>query len=272
MSQPEEKKVLHYKEEDNYTAVYKLDGERSIRCYSKKQLKAMHPGKSYKVAAEYGPGKEEAAAELEIHSGQPLPLYRKGSFSRLLYKEKGFVRCVEGAKSYVVLLKNVLIKRILLLLLVLALAAGGAWGGMKLVDYMGSQGGSATVDADVDLDPGARPWDGGEIPGGDGDATGIKIPGYDSITIRADRTDATVSLVNPENNPCYFEVSIILENTGEVIYKSKKIKPGYAVKQITLNHSLPMGVYDAKVHYDTFSLTDQKPLNGAEVKVKLIAQ
>ena len=271
MHQSEEKRVLHYKEEDNYTASFKLDGGRSIRCYTKTQIKAMHPGRSYKIAAEYAPSARRGAGELDIRDGQPLPLYRWGSFSRLVYGEKGFVRCVESAKAYVVLLKNVLALRILLLVLALAVAAGGVFGGMKLVSYLDAAGPGVT-DTGVDLDPGAQPWDGGEIPGDDVNATGIKIPGSDSSTNNADRTDATVSLVNPENNPCYFEVSLILTDTGEVLYQSKKIKPGYAIRQITLNHSLPRGVYDAKVHYDTFSLTDQKPMNGAEVKIKLIAQ
>ena len=58
-----------------------------------------------------------------------------------------------------------------------------------------------------DQDPNAKTQtadDTGEKP------TGIRIPGYPSITIEADKKDVQMNLMNPEGNPCYFTFEIVL--------------------------------------------------------------
>lgn len=42
---------------------------------------------------------------------------------------------------------------------------------------------------------------------------GIKIPGYPSISLPADKQDAEVALLNPEGNPCYFTFELALTDT-----------------------------------------------------------
>ena len=61
-----------------------------------------------------------------------------------------------------------------------------------------------------DQDPNAKTQtadDTGEKP------TGIRIPGYPSITIEADKKDVQMNLMNPEGNPCYFTFEIVLNDT-----------------------------------------------------------
>jgi hypothetical protein len=98
----------------------------------------------------------------------------------------------------------------------------------------------------------------------------ISIPGFESMTIPAGKTLVSANLYNPESNACYFEISIILKSTEEEIYKSKLISPGNHLYQIELSKPLQKGTYDAIVHYDTFTLDGQTPLNGANVPFKLI--
>ncbi len=100
----------------------------------------------------------------------------------------------------------------------------------------------------------------------------ISVPGFESLTIDADSTDAEVDLYNPDNNECYFEISIILPDTGEELYKSKYISPGQHLYSIELNTKLEKGEYDAVLHYSTYSLEDYSPLNGANIPFTLTAE
>ena len=73
-----------------------------------------------------------------------------------------------------------------------------------------------------DQDPNAKTQtadDTGEKP------TGIRIPGYPTITIEADKKDVQMNLMNPEGNPCYFTFEIVLNDTDETIYTSKMVEP-----------------------------------------------
>ena len=69
-----------------------------------------------------------------------------------------------------------------------------------LIYFMKLKGGSDSA-FKPDLDSNAKTQtadDTGEKP------TGIRIPGYPSITIEADKKDVQMNLMNPEGNPCYF--------------------------------------------------------------------
>lgn len=99
----------------------------------------------------------------------------------------------------------------------------------------------------------------------------ITIPGFESMTIKAGETKATTHLYNPEDNNCYFEISIILKNSESEIYQSKLIKPGQNLYEIELDRAMSKGTYDAVLHYNTYT-TDGSytPLNGANVPFELV--
>ncbi len=101
----------------------------------------------------------------------------------------------------------------------------------------------------------------------------ISIPGVDSIKVEANTKTVSVNLYNPENNNCYFEISILLNDGENEIYKSKLIKPGQQLYEIELNEELDAGTYDAVLHYNTYTSDgNYTPLNGANVPFKLIAE
>lgn len=123
---------------------------------------------------------------------------------------------------------------------------------------------------------GTSAWSGDTLPDktpeGSGEAVGIKIPGYPSISLPANKQDAEVALLNPEGNPCYFTFELVLTDTDEVLYTSKQVEPGQMIANITLNRALPAGQYNAELRITTASLQDGSAMNRANVVTVLDVQ
>jgi hypothetical protein len=97
----------------------------------------------------------------------------------------------------------------------------------------------------------------------------ISIPGYAQLVMKAGELMQDVKLYNPEGNPCYFIISIILSD-GTEIYKSGPIYPGQKIDVIKLSQPLKAGTYkDAVLKYSAFSTTNDEPMNGANTKFTL---
>ena len=101
-----------------------------------------------------------------------------------------------------------------------------------------------------------------------GSGENIAIPGYEKLSFAADKTAQTVNLKNPAENACTFVLTLTLEG-GETLWTGKALSPGEAFTAITLTRALDAGEYAAKLHYDCYSITDDTPLNGAEIKLTL---
>ena len=100
----------------------------------------------------------------------------------------------------------------------------------------------------------------------------IRIPGYSSISIPKDKEDVQIALINPSGNPCYFVYELVLMDNEESLYKSKHIPPGKMIKDVRLNRALKEGEYRASVRITTTSLSDNSPMNGANVETLLIVK
>ena len=142
--------------------------------------------------------------------------------------------------------------------LVLAMVGGGVALGVVL-----SSQNSDFNDSPVDFE-----WvlpEGGYVTEGQ-----IVLPGYDVLTFPAGEREIEIVLPNAKENPCYFRYTLVLEETGEVLYQSKLIPPGKAVLEIKLSRPLPKGDYALLIGIDSFSLVDgSTPMNGGEVRVLL---
>ena len=136
-----------------------------------------------------------------------------------------------------------------------AMVAGGIALGMQLAPRTG-----------IDKDAIHYPW---SPSGGSADAQSITIPGYDRVTLPANVQDVDLVLPNPTDNPCNFWYTLILEDTGEVLYRSGMIPPGMAVTEITLARALSVGNYSMTVLIETASVSDGVPMNGATISVDL---
>ena len=97
-------------------------------------------------------------------------------------------------------------------------------------------------------------------------SAGIEIPGYSIIPVKANSTEVEIELYNPDQNNVYFQITLLLKDTGEQLYQSKLIQPGQHLYKIELARGLEPGEYNAIVQYDTFSMDDSfTPKNGASV-------
>lgn len=270
--------VVYYGEDNNrYGTTYKLDSNQQIKCYSKKQLKILYPNRDYKLVGEYTPGSKKSQAGSLEYKNRKFNLSQLRTHSRAAYSEKGFLGV--GEDSFVVLIKNALPTRIIAAVLCVLIIATGVFlavnltGQSEIASVKDEAIAAAGFDKNVqpELEEGAVDWEGAKPRETGGVTAGIAIPGYKSITIDAGETDIKVNLQNPEGNPCYFVISLILED-GTELYKSKMIEPGKGLYDITINNPLDKGEYPAVVKYETFSLNELNPLNGAEVKISLIAE
>lgn len=96
------------------------------------------------------------------------------------------------------------------------------------------------------------------------------IPGFESLTLKADTKQQDAVLFNPSENTCLFRISLILED-GTVLWTSKEVKPGKNSDPIRLSQPLEAGRYPNTVlKYECFAMDGNKtPLNGAEIKLTL---
>lgn len=120
-----------------------------------------------------------------------------------------------------------------------------------------------------DIDSAATNWKGPENEN-DSLSRGIAIPGYESMKLRANKLDQKVSIYNPEENNCYFVITLCLPN-GTEIYKSKMIEPGKGLYNIVLNQKIQKGIYENSIlKYECFAMDESlSELNGASVNLKL---
>lgn len=102
-----------------------------------------------------------------------------------------------------------------------------------------------------------------------GSDSGIKIPGYPDMTIDAGTTDFPITLLNPKGNPCNFKFTLTLADTNENLCTTNLVKPGDAIKGVTLDKPLEKGEYTLLVNIATYSADNNTEMNGAQVKTKL---
>ncbi|MGL5437025.1 MAG: hypothetical protein ACRDBO_16885 [Lachnospiraceae bacterium] len=71
-----------------------------------------------------------------------------------------------------------------------------------------------------------------------------------------------LGIENIEANNYSFQVTLILQDTGETIYESGLIDPGYYVEFVQLNKTLQAGDYPAKAKFVTYSLDESEDQIG----------
>ena len=155
-------------------------------------------------------------------------------------------------------------KKIGQIVAVLVLLVAGVVIGMNWQNWFGNEEPQKSL-AEVES---AEDWTGERKAPAEPSPT-IDIPGYDRIQLKADATEQQVNFYNPENNTCYFKISLWQDDETK-LWESKLLEPGKAIYDITLAEALASGSYEnAKVKYECFSLGEQEPLNGSEIKLTL---
>ena len=101
----------------------------------------------------------------------------------------------------------------------------------------------------------------------------ITIPGYETLTLKADMEEQGFSLSNPAQNTCCFRITLTLSD-GTELWQSELIAPGEISEPVVLKQSLESGCYPkAILRYDCYPMDpEQTPRNGAEMKLTLWVQ
>lgn len=158
------------------------------------------------------------------------------------------------------------IKVLFLILLAVVLVGGGIFAGMNWNRWFGEEpAATADVDSNTEEYTGDR-----DTYTGKKNTDTIDIPGFDGMNLKANTKEQSVNLYNPEQNTCYFQMSLLLPD-GTQLWKSGLVEPGKAVYEITLNQTLEAGEYEnATLKYECFAMDEeQTPLNGSEIKLTL---
>lgn len=243
---------------ENHGGVVKAKG-RELRCYTKKQLRAFHPG-GYELVGEC------QTADLSGNAAQDADVLRQaGTYSRWKYAKRGYWSC--GGNRYVALLAPALPQRLLMLFVCVLVIAGGVLTAVFWPQIAPSLPTGPSVSG-MALDPNAQDYTGEKNNyKGNPDAPSTQIPGYKEVSIDAKTGELSIAPHNPEGNPCYFVITLLVE--GEAVYKSGMIAPGQALYHVKADPVPEKGSYTATIKYDCFHLVTQNPLNGAEIAVEM---
>lgn len=155
--------------------------------------------------------------------------------------------------------KNDKKKKILLLLLLLLLLLGGIYIGLNWNNWFGDRP-TVNIDANAQNQRNKKKQN----------SSATKIPGFETMTMKANTTEQSVNLYNPKGNKVYFRLSIYLSN-GKKIWQSEMIKPGKAIYKLKLNRTLAVGTYEnCTLRYDCYAMSKQLvQLNGSQMNFTL---
>ena len=158
------------------------------------------------------------------------------------------------------------IKVLFLILLAVVLVGGGIFAGMNWNRWFGEEpAATADVDSNAEEYTGDR-----DTYTGKKNTDTIDIPGFDGMNLKANTKEQSVNLYNPEQNSCYFKISLILAD-GTRLWQSGLVEPGKAIYNLTLEQALDAGEYaDTTLKNECFAMDEeQTPLNGSEIKITL---
>ena len=162
---------------------------------------------------------------------------------------------------------NKTVKIILIAVIAIVLVGAGVFVGMNWNHWFCKEDTPAAAEVDENAEDytGER-----EVYQGEKNTDAIDIPGFDAINLKAGTTKQSVNLYNPEQNTCYFKMSLILAD-GTVLWESDLVAPGKAIYDLTLKEALDAGEYaDTVLKYECFAMDEeQTPLNGSEIKLTL---
>ena len=98
---------------------------------------------------------------------------------------------------------------------------------------------------------------------------GVAIPGWSSIDLPADSTEADVQLYNPtdNNDKFYLVFELRLADSGETLFATGLVPPGQYCSRVTLTRALPAGTYEGIMHVQPVRMGDQSLTNNADVSI-----
>ena len=182
-------------------------------------------------------------------------------------KKKGFCKATRGyfytsaENKFVAITRSYLIPFILVIALLIGFGGYGVYRYITPITDSGVEDFKPDIDEDIN-----QKQEGGEVQ----HTEGIRIDGFSKWTVEAGRKeDVPIALRNSKGNPCYFTFEIILDDTKEVLYKSKMVPPGEGIGKIDLSRALEKGIYDVTINIYTNKLDTGAEMNKGQLNVEL---
>lgn len=243
---------------ENYKGNFKVN-DKNLKCYTKKQVHSLYAKKDYKILGEYSKknslNNKNCIGYVSIDNDR-LPIYKYKNYNRLIYSEVSYIQCNTDDISFVVLLKNRLFIRIVILSLILI--------ALFLSSFFIFLG-KAPKNNPIDIDKNITDWFPHNNIEQPKPSSGVQLFGFGSLTIPSNTKEIDMSLGNCETNSCYLKIIIQLED-GTELFHSDLVPPGKGFNHITLNKTLPSGTYDAIIKYETYNLETGEANNSAKLK------
>jgi hypothetical protein len=96
----------------------------------------------------------------------------------------------------------------------------------------------------------------------------IAIPGFKKLTAEGQTLKAG-AITNPEQNACYFVVTLIMPGGAE-LYRSTYLAPGQSLGDVEMLVPLAAKSYeDVTARYSCYTMDELQPLNGADIAFTL---
>ncbi|NLW70825.1 MAG: hypothetical protein GX061_07075 [Eubacteriaceae bacterium] len=90
-----------------------------------------------------------------------------------------------------------------------------------------------------------------------------------NVTLENGEAEADLRIENIAANHHLMSVVITLDETGEQIYSSGLIEPGYHIQTAPLSRPLKKGYYSATAVFTAYYAEDEKPAGQAAVKINI---
>lgn len=90
-----------------------------------------------------------------------------------------------------------------------------------------------------------------------------------SIVFEGSDQEGAARIENVESNRYHMQVELRLDKTGEVIYASDLIRPGYSIEKIRLNRRLDPGEYNATATFSAITQEEMQLYGQAAAQVRL---
>lgn len=90
-----------------------------------------------------------------------------------------------------------------------------------------------------------------------------------TVVFEGPEGEGEIRIENIAANHYHMQVDLFLDETGEKIYASKLIQPGYSIETIQLNRRLEPGEYDATAVFSAITQQEKQLFGQAAAQIKL---
>lgn len=91
-------------------------------------------------------------------------------------------------------------------------------------------------------------------------------------TFKDGASEGSLRIENIKQNHYSYQVTITRDDTGEEIYQSGILEPGYFIESAKLNQVLPKGEYPATARFLAYQNPEEKAIGAAVLKIEIVIE